>query len=102
MDNNNCTPIFYAATMGKVETCEILINYGSNLHLQDCKGRTVFHCAAAKGRYDCLKVLCNYEKNIWLRNRRGDYPIQEAYFNKQLGFLRFKITKIKNNYLNLY
>lgn len=40
MDNNNCTPIFYAATLGQVEACEVLINYGANLHVQDCKGRT--------------------------------------------------------------
>lgn len=40
MDNNNCTPIFYAATLGQDKACELLIRYGSNLHVQDCKGRT--------------------------------------------------------------
>lgn len=40
MDNNNCTPIFYAATLGQVNACNFLLKYGSNLHVQDCKGRT--------------------------------------------------------------
>ena len=45
----------------------------------------IYHCAAAKGKYNCLEIICKYEPNIWLRNRRGDYPIQEAYYNKQFG-----------------
>jgi hypothetical protein len=40
MDNNNCTPIFYAATLGQDKACNLLIKFGSNLHVQDCKGRT--------------------------------------------------------------
>jgi hypothetical protein len=44
-----------------------------------------YHCAAAKGQIKCLKVLCQNSPNIWFRNRRGDYPIHEAYYNKQLG-----------------
>ena len=40
MDNNNCTPIFYAATLGKEDACKTLIKYRANLHVQDCKGRT--------------------------------------------------------------
>lgn len=40
MDNNNCTPIFYAATIGHKEVCERLIGYGANLYVQDVKGRT--------------------------------------------------------------
>lgn len=40
MDNNNCTPIFYAATLGHLEACNLLIKYDANLHVQDCKGRT--------------------------------------------------------------
>lgn len=40
MDNNNCTPIFYAATLGQLDACNLLIKYGANLHVQDCKGRT--------------------------------------------------------------
>lgn len=40
MDNNNCTPIFYAATIGHKEVCERLIEYGANLYVQDVKGRT--------------------------------------------------------------
>jgi ankyrin repeat protein len=40
MDNNNCTPIFYAATIGHREVCERLIEYGANLYVQDIKGRT--------------------------------------------------------------
>ena len=40
MDNNNCTPIFYASTLGQVDCCETLIKYRANLHVQDVKGRS--------------------------------------------------------------
>ena len=40
MDANNCTPIFYAATMGHADACESLISYGANLHVQNNKGQT--------------------------------------------------------------
>jgi ankyrin repeat protein len=85
MDNNNCTPIFYAATLNQPEVCEALINYGANLHVQDSKGRTVYHCAAARGQLNCLKIICQKNADIWLKNRRGDTPIHEAFYNKKLG-----------------
>ena len=40
MDNNNCTPIFYSATLGHLEATNLFIKYGANLHVQDCRGRT--------------------------------------------------------------
>jgi ankyrin repeat protein len=65
----------------------LLIDRGANLAIQDCKARTVYHCAAAKGQYECLEVLLNKSTSIWLRNNQGDYPIHEAYYNKNLGTL---------------
>ncbi len=49
------------------------------------KFNRAYHCAAAKGQMKCLKILCQNNPSIWVRNRRGDYPIHEAYYNKQLG-----------------
>ena len=45
----------------------------------------MLHCAAAKGQLKCLKIICKKNADIWLRNRRGDFPIHEAYYNKELG-----------------
>lgn len=46
---------------------------------------SVYHSTAAKGQLKCLKLLCEKDATIWLRNRKGDYPIHEAYYNKQTG-----------------
>lgn len=97
MDNNNCTPIFYAATLGQDKACSLLIKMGANLHVQDVKGRTVYHCAAGKGQLKCLKILCEKERNIWVRNRRGDFAIQEAYYNKQYECVNYLLDTISNN-----
>ena len=56
----------------------------------------MYHCAAAKGQLKCLKALCKKSSDIWLRNRRGDYPIHEAYYNKEIGIAFFsRDRKIK-------
>ena len=44
----------------------------------------MYHCAGAKGQLECLKTLCKKKSDIWLRNRRGDFPVHEAYYNKEL------------------
>ncbi len=45
----------------------------------------VYHCAAAKGQIECLECLCKKNSDIWLKNKRGDYPIHEAYYNRNMG-----------------
>ena len=39
-DYNNCTPIFYAATLGQEEAVKLLLKYNVKLDVQDIKGRT--------------------------------------------------------------
>jgi ankyrin repeat protein len=94
-DYNNCTPIFYAATLGQEEAVKLLLKYGVKLDVQDIKGRTVFHSAAAKGQLKCLKLLCEKDATIWLRNRKGDYPVHEAYYNKQMDCVYYLLDTIK-------
>ncbi len=55
---------------------------------------SVYHCAAAKGQLKCLKALCKKNPNIWLRNRRGDFPVHEAYYNKQMECLYYLLDTI--------
>jgi hypothetical protein len=56
--------------------------------------KSVFHCAAAKGQIKCLKSLCKKNSSIWLRNRRGDYPIHEAYYNRHIESVYYLLDVI--------
>jgi len=44
IDNNGCTAIFYAITLGHADCTELLLNFGAEPNRQDRKGRTPAHC----------------------------------------------------------
>ena len=40
VDNNGCTALFYAVTLGHADCTEVLLKFGSEYNRQDRKGRT--------------------------------------------------------------
>lgn len=40
VDNNSCSALFYAVTLGHADATEILLEHGANPNRQDGKGRT--------------------------------------------------------------
>lgn len=42
-----------------------------------------------------MKLLCEKDSTIWLRNRKGDYPTHEAFYNKHSDCVYYLLDTIK-------
>lgn len=93
IDNNGCTALFYAVTLGNADCTELILNYGSEPNRQDRKGRTPAHCGAAKGQLETLKLLAKHGANLWLRNVRGDLPLHEAVLSKRKDLVLWLLSQ---------
>ncbi len=83
IDNNGCTALFYAVTLGHADCTELLLNFGAEPNRQDRKGRTPAHCGASKGQLETIKLFAKHGGNLWLRNVRGDLPLHEAVLSRR-------------------
>ncbi|KAH9502797.1 hypothetical protein Btru_069850 [Bulinus truncatus] len=78
VDKNQCTPLFYAATLGHLDCLKMLLDLGADSNHTDTRGRTVVHCAVVSGSTEALQMLSEYNIDLWSRNVKGDQPIHEA------------------------
>lgn len=57
IDHSGRSALHYAATLGNVNSCRVLVDHGASLTLQDRNGRTAAQAAADAGFKDALMVL---------------------------------------------
>lgn len=57
IDHSGRSALHYAATLGNVDSCRVMVHHGANLTLQDRNGRTAAQAAADAGFKDALMVL---------------------------------------------
>ncbi|XP_041350746.1 serine/threonine-protein phosphatase 6 regulatory ankyrin repeat subunit C-like [Gigantopelta aegis] len=92
VDKNMCTPLFYAITLGNIDSVKMLIQLGANTSHCDNKGRSPAHCAAIQGSQETLVLLQRKNVDLWLPSKQGDYPIHEAALGGHEGKLLFSIV----------
>lgn len=63
---------------GKVNTIDMLIKYGANLHCPDNQGRTALHSAALAGNNKVVLALLNWGASINATTARGDTALMLA------------------------
>lgn len=59
-DENGCTALHYAVTLGHADATYLLLELGADPNRQDRKGRTPAHCGCARGKFETvmLAFLC--------------------------------------------
>jgi ankyrin repeat protein len=77
LDLSGRTPLFWAASAGKTEVYNVLIERGAHAHITDLEGLTVFHAAAASGSQDLvLQLIDAYEVDV--RDTFDETPLHLA------------------------
>ena len=76
--NSGCTPLHYAASLGHVDLCELLIRYGADTDAKTSKLETPLHLAIARGHAEVVALLLKYNARLDIRDKNGMMPLQQA------------------------
>ncbi|XP_048259222.1 inversin-B-like [Haliotis rufescens] len=96
-DRNNCTPLFYAITLGNIDCMKMLVQHRADTAHVDNKGRSPAHCAALKGSQEALRVLLKNKADLWSPSQQGNYPIHEATHGGHAEIVRFFLAQSGND-----
>lgn len=81
-DNSKRTPLHWAASTGKKELCEMLLNRPklprANVNAVEMKDKTPLHLAVAHGRDDIVELLIRHGANARARSDGGWTPLHNA------------------------
>jgi ankyrin repeat protein len=79
-DNRGQTPLFHAASRdypeNRVETMQLLFDYGAKINVSDSSGDTLLHFACSTWHPDSVKWLVDHGAIINAKNRGGQTPLQ--------------------------
>ena len=76
--DSGCTSLHYAASLGHVDLCELLIRYGADTDAQTAKLETPLHLAVARGHSEVVSILLKYNARLDIRGKNGLTPLQLA------------------------
>jgi 26S proteasome non-ATPase regulatory subunit 10 len=75
---SGCTSLHYAASLGYVDLCELLVRYGAEAGAQTAKLETPVHLAVARGHTEVVEILLKYNARLDIRDKNGMTPLQLA------------------------
>nr|XP_002122568.1 ankyrin repeat domain-containing protein 11-like [Ciona intestinalis] len=78
LTQNAFCALFFAAAIGKLQTCKTILKYGTEPNLSSVIGNTALHSATYNGHLDIIELLVAYGANIRCRNIRGKSPLDVA------------------------
>lgn len=76
--DSGCTSLHYAASLGYVDLCELLVRYGAETGAQTARMETPLHLAVARGHSEVVAVLLKYNARLDIRDKNGMMPLQLA------------------------
>ena len=76
--NSGCTSLHYAASLGHVDLCELLIRYGADPDAQTAKLGTPLHLAVSRGYPEVVALLLKYHARLDISDKNGMTPLQLA------------------------
>ena len=76
--DSGCTSLHYAASLGYVDLCELLVRYGADTDAQTAKLETPLHLAVARGHREVSAILLKYSARLNIRDENGMTPLQQA------------------------
>jgi len=80
-DDQGRTALHYAAEMGHVEVCRVLLSVAGEIISHKAKGlfgSTALHTAAANGQREAVEFLIWHDADVMLKNDNGSTPLHVA------------------------
>lgn len=90
-DDVGCTPLYYAATNGRIEEVRILLAAKADVNARTVRGYSVLSGAASYGRKDIVRLLIDSGANVNSADFDGGTPVHWARkrgYNHIEDFLR--------------
>jgi ankyrin repeat protein len=90
-DHNSRTLLHYATESSRVQTIDLLLDLGFDLHARDNDNRTLMHHAASRGNVNAIKRLIELGAGEQLRavDNEGRTPAQLARMRRADAVVRF-------------
>lgn len=95
-DENEYTPLHYAAYFGLKDIVQKLIEAKANIDAKDNEGQTPLHCAAIQGHNEVANVLILANAKIDAEDNIGQTPLHLAVENGQKELVLLLINKGAN------
>lgn len=84
VEDDGTTLLMRAATFDKSSLCELLLQKGALIHVQDQNGWSALHHAAFRVAGDTCRVLLEHGANIHLKDNQGETSFDVAQFWQEL------------------
>lgn len=94
-NNDGCTPLMYAASVGHIDILKFLIEKSADLELKNEDGFTALHWAAYVGNLDSVKTLVEKGANLRAKNSENKRPADLAETHEVKRFIKDAIEKKK-------
>jgi len=92
-DRDGYTPLMIAASLGKVDFAQFLINNGADANARSHTGLTPMHRAAQDGHNNVIAVLLMADANINIPDMHGFTPLMVAVMANQRFTVEFLIKR---------
>jgi len=73
--------------------CNILLDNGSSINIQNKNGLSPLHLANLKGSISCTKYLIEMGADVNLKDNTGKTPLHYAAFNGDTGITEILLSK---------
>lgn len=83
LDVDGMTPLHYAACVGNIECCRILVNAGIDVYKKSTAGITATMAASGGGHLSCVKYLAKLEDVLKQQDAKGRTALMYAAANKR-------------------
>ena len=80
------TPLHLAASEGRLDICQMLLERNADVRVHDDCGNTALHCAVSKGHLETARLLLERGADINPQNKEGLTPLQVSQ-NMEEGYL---------------
>lgn len=93
-DQNDRTPLMYAAELGYLQKCTVLLHAGASLFEVDNNGDNALHYAARAGNVEITKLLLSYNKFIILSvNKKREMPLMQAVRHERREVFKYLLQE---------
>lgn len=99
-NDNDMTPLIYAASLGEIEAIWALKKKGADLEVEDSLKRTPLHHAALSSQLEVIKLLASFKVNPQAVDRQGKTPLALAESKKDESFDALETYHLLSNLLN--
>lgn len=92
-DRDGYTPLMIAASLGKADFAQFLIDNGADANARSFSGLTAMHRAAQDGHNDVITILLSSDANINIPDMQGFTPLMVAVNANQRFTVEFLVKR---------